>query len=128
MRDPVQSVLTLLRFILLALVVLIVMVGTSRAQGMHKGHEHFHDDFYSKWTTAEGNSCCNSKTRHANGDCGPLDQSRVRTSDQGIEVQIEGEWVTVDAEKVRPYFAPDFSSHLCHRGKSVLCLVIGGGM
>jgi hypothetical protein len=95
---------------------------------MHKGHEHFHDDFYSKWTTAEGYSCCNSKTRFAHGDCGPLDARRLHSTDAGIFVLIDNEWVRVEKEKVRPYFAPDFSHHLCNQGKRVLCLVIGGGV
>lgn len=99
-----------------------------KSQEMHKGHEHFHDDFYRKWQQSNGHSCCNSKSRDVNGDCAPLDQSRVRHTDEKVEVKIGDEWVVVPPEKIRPYFAPDFSHHLCNQGKNVLCLVLGGGV
>ena len=90
-------------------------------------HEH-HADFYSKWLTAEGYSCCNSKKHHPHGDCAPLDQSHFRVRDQEVQVRIGDEWVVVSPEKIRPYVAPDMGVHLCHQGKRILCLVWGGGI
>lgn len=108
-------------------VALFVAVWPVRAQDYRAPHEHFHDDFYAHWRTAEGYSCCNSKSRYANGDCAPLEQSRLRFSSTGVQVWIEGEWLEVSPPKIRPYSAPDASHHLCNRGKNVLCLVVGGG-
>lgn len=106
-----------------------LIIGIARSQGMHRGHEHHHDDFYSKWLQADGkSSCCNSKSRHENGDCAPLPQSHLRSTDEGLEVKIDEEWVKVTPEKVRPYHSPDFGHHLCHIGKNILCVVTGGGV
>ena len=134
--DPL-SWLLMLAVILLGLGLIFFPSLTGRADSPHSGHgsngmltphEHFHDDFYVKWLDDIGHSCCNSKTRSANGDCAPLSADNLRSTDAGYEVRIDGTWVKVPATKVRPYFAPDFSSHLCNQGQRVLCLVVGGGI
>ncbi len=86
-------------------------------------HDHwtYHAEFYSHWLTREGISCCSGK------DCEPIDDKNVRLRSEGVEVYVEGEWVPVTPEKVRPYHAPDMMSHLCHLGTIIFCFVFGGG-
>jgi hypothetical protein len=84
-------------------------------------HDRYHAEFYSKWVTREGISCCNAK------DCEPIDDANVRVRNQAVEVYVEGEWVSVAHEKIRPYKAPDMRSHLCHMGRIIFCFVFGGG-
>jgi hypothetical protein len=84
-------------------------------------HDRYHADFYSRWVTREGISCCNAK------DCEPIDDANIRVRHQGVEVYVEGEWVPVAPEKIRPYEAPDMHSHLCHMGRIIFCFVFGGG-
>src|SRR5258705_10032260 len=74
-------------------------------------HHGYHAEFYSKWVTREGISCCSAR------DCQPIDDQNVRVRSQGVEVYVEGEWVPVSPEKIRPYHAPDMHSHLCHIGR-----------
>ncbi|HEU0062869.1 MAG TPA: hypothetical protein VFR19_23530 [Hyphomicrobiaceae bacterium] len=84
-------------------------------------HQSYHAEFYSKWVTREGISCCNAK------DCQPIDDRNVRVRSQGVEVYVEGEWVPVSPEKIRPYHAPDMNNHVCHLGRIIFCFVFGGG-
>jgi hypothetical protein len=84
-------------------------------------HDRYHAEFYSHWVTREGISCCNAK------DCQPIDDAHVRIRNQVVEVYVEGEWVPVAPEKIRPYQAPDMHSHLCHMGRIIFCFVFGGG-
>lgn len=86
-------------------------------------HDHltYHAEFYSKWVTRDGISCCSAR------DCEPIDDKHVRVRSEGLEVYVEGEWVPVSPEKVRPYHAPDMMSHLCHLGTIIFCFVFGGG-
>lgn len=90
-------------------------------------HGLYHEEFYRKWLTKDGYSCCNSRAHTVNGDCSPIADNRVRSTADGVAVFLEGEWITVAPEKVRPYMPPDMSNHVCHRGKTVLCFVHGGG-
>ena len=84
-------------------------------------HHTYHAEFYSQWLTRDGISCCNAR------DCEPIDDQRVRVRSGGLEVYVEGQWVSVSPEKVRPYEAPDMMSHLCHLGTIIFCFVFGGG-
>lgn len=84
-------------------------------------HHRYHAEFYSKWVTREGISCCNAN------DCQPIDDRNVRARSQGVEVYVEGEWVPVSPEKIRPYQAPDMNNHICHLGRIIFCFVFGGG-
>ena len=105
---------------------LMVLTGAkAHAQHSHdhmQGHAQYHTEFYSKWQQANGGSCCND------ADCAPISDTRIRMRDEVLEVQIEGEWLEVSKEKIRPYSAPDLNSHLCHMGKSIFCFVYGAGM
>jgi hypothetical protein len=84
-------------------------------------HDRYHAEFYSRWVTRDGISCCNAK------DCQPIDDANVRVRNQAVEVYVEGEWVPVAPEKIRPYEAPDMHSHVCHMGRIIFCFVFGGG-
>ena len=81
-------------------------------------HSH---SVYSHWETASGMSCCNQN------DCRTVDEIDIRFAEHGLQVRVEGEWVTVKPESIRPYLAPDLNSHVCHIGKNILCFVFGGG-
>lgn len=78
-------------------------------------------DFYADWKTVQGHSCCN---RH---DCRPWPQTALRQGSQGLEANIEGQWMSIPPEAIRPYQAPDMGHHLCHIGKRIVCFVYGGG-
>lgn len=87
----------------------------------YTAHSH---DIYSEWKTKNGVSCCSSQALNPHhGDCAPLPDTRLRVRGTGVEVEIEGEWVAVEQDKIRPYTPPDGGHHLCHKGKHVLCLV-----
>lgn len=109
-------------WLILAVVLVFVVVAlfTTGARG-HEHHRH-HAEFYSKWKTPHGTSCCN------NSDCAPISDKDVRVQGEAIEVRIEGEWTPVPADRIRPYQAPDMNSHLCNVGKHIYCFVFGGGV
>jgi len=86
-----------------------------------EGHAKYHDEFYSKWETEEGNSCCN------NNDCAPIDDDRIRIREGELEVKILDIWVIVPQNRIRPYRPPDLRSHLCHIGTHIFCFVYGAG-
>lgn len=85
-------------------------------------------DIYTSWRTHHGGSCCNSKEHSPTGDCGPIADSNVRVTDRGVDVFIEGQWVQVRPEQIRPYNPPDMQHHVCHKGTLILCFVYGGGV
>jgi len=68
-----------------------------------------HHAYYQNWVNKQDRGCCN------NQDCGELRAENERTSGDGVEVRIDGEWC-----KVQPHHylkqgnAPDWSSsHVC---------------
>jgi hypothetical protein len=85
-------------------------------------HAKYHADFYSKWEQANGGSCCND------ADCAPIDDKDFHLKGDVLEVRINGNWISVPKEKIRPYAAPDAQSHLCHLNEEVYCFVFGGAM
>ena len=80
---------------------------------------HLYHQFYENWKTKEGHSCCNHM------DCRP---ASVRQKGEKVEAFIEGEWVTAPPDTVRPYITPDMQSHVCHQGKRIICVSVGGGI
>lgn len=106
---------------LAAALVIGLPLGLTPFQVAAHDHDTYHAEFYSNWVTREGISCCNTR------DCSPIDDKNVRIRSGGVEVYVEGEWVPVSPEKVRPYHAPDMNSHVCHIGRIIFCFVFGGG-
>jgi hypothetical protein len=71
------------------------------------------------WKTKEGHSCCNHT------DCRT---GEVRVTGEKVEALIEGEWILVPLEKVRPCTLPSMESAICHQGKRIICVSVGGGI
>ena len=101
--------------------VLAALISMPSVRAAAQDHQTYHAEFYSKWVTRDGISCCSAK------DCKPIDDRNVRVRADGIEVFVEGEWVPVSPEKIRPYNAPDMNSHVCHLGRIIFCFVFGAG-
>lgn len=95
----------------------IALFSTGWAQDS-QSHHLFHQ-FYEKWKTKEGNSCCNHM------DCHP---AQVRQKGETVEVFIEKEWIVAPPDTVRPYTTPDMQSHVCNQGKRIICVSVGGGI
>jgi hypothetical protein len=68
------------------------------------GHNTWHEEFYSKLTRDDGDSCC-----HLN-DCRP---TLSRTVDSHYEVLVDGEWAAVPPKTIRRVVAPDHGAHVC---------------
>ena len=105
----------------LALGALVVALFTA-AGSAQTGHGKYHDDFYSRWLTKQGYSCCSNK------DCRPISTNNVRVLSDKMKVLLDGEWVDVRPDAIRPYAAPDMSSHICALGKYIVCFVYGSGV
>ena len=104
----------------LALGALFVALFTP-AGGAQTGHGKHHEDVYSRWLTKQGYSCCSNK------DCRPISANHVRALSDKMQVLLDGEWVDVRPDAIRPYAAPDMSSHICALGKYIICFVYGSG-
>ena len=118
--------------IILAVILLLISWSLPSVAQEHRhpaedGHAQFHD-IYQNWKTSQGGSCCNSKAKYEHGDCAPIDNKMVHVTLEGVRVFIEDEWVDVPRDKIRPYVAPDYSHHLCNRGKYIYCFVYGGAL
>ena len=76
-------------------------------QGRHGvGHEHWHEQFYSKLIRKDTKtSCCNLT------DCVPT-QSRTNGAD--YEVMVDGEWTSVPRNVIQNVTAPDGGAHVCY--------------
>ena len=106
--------------ICLALGALVVAFFTAAGRAQ-TGHGKYHDGFYSRWLTKQGYSCC------SNRDCRPISANHVRVLSDKVQVQLDGKWVDVRPDAIRPYAAPDMSSHICARGTYIFCFVYGSG-
>src|SRR5262245_34646552 len=91
------------------------------AGSAHTGHGKYHDGFYSRWLIKQGYSCCSNK------DCRPLSANHVRVVSDNVQVLLDGEWVNVWPDAIRPYAPPDMSAHICARGTYIFCFVYGSG-
>jgi hypothetical protein len=98
------------------IVALFIAAGSAQT-----GHGKYHDGFYSRWLTKQGYSCCSNK------DCRPISANNVRVLIDKTQVLLDGEWVDVRPDAIRPYAAPDMSSHVCASGKYIFCFVYGSG-
>ena len=80
---------------------------TRMPQGRHGvGHEHWHQQFYSKLIRKDTKtSCCNLT------DCVPT-QSRM--SGESYEVMVDGEWTIVPQAVIQNVTAPDGGAHVCY--------------
>src|SRR5262245_2777907 len=87
-------------------IILAALISMPSGRATAQDHQTYHAEFYSKWVTRDGISCCSAK------DCKPIDDRNVRIRTNGVEVFVEGEWVPVSPEKIRPYNAPDMNSHV----------------
>lgn len=65
--------------------------------------------FYQSWHNKEGRNCCN------NQDCGALSDKDERTTQNGLEVRIEGQWCQIKPHHyLKSGNAPDWSTaHVC---------------
>jgi hypothetical protein len=87
----------------------------------YKGHDRWHEGFYSKLIRNDGRgSCCNML------DCRPTES---RTVGDHYEVKVDGEWVRVPVDTINNVVAPDGGAHVCAprqegRNKGVLYCVI----
>ena len=81
--------------------------GLQAPQGRHgMGHEHWHEQFYSKLIRKDTKtSCCNLT------DCVPT-QSRMNGA--GYEVMVDGEWTIVPQAVIQNVTAPDGGAHVCY--------------
>jgi hypothetical protein len=113
-----RRVWLIIETLVIAAVVITFVFFPLRIRAQDSPHARYHADFYSRWYRADGNSCC------SNQDCRPA-SARVR--DQRVEVLIDGAWVAVPPEAIRPYVAPDMEDHVCAIGTHVLCFVWGAG-
>lgn len=102
----------------LALIALLALIATPALAADHAGHARWHH-IYKQWLTPSGTSCCNER------DCAP---GLARVTASGVEVEIDGRWTPVPADRVRPYNSPDLNDHICRIGPHVLCVVLGGGV
>lgn len=128
-RDPVQSVLTLLRFILLALVVVIAMMA-SKVKAEDHTHEHMqshgklHGWYQGLKSPRTGYSCCSSM------DCRAAPEAKFENGHW--TVVVNGTRVEVPFDLIiKPDSTenPTVEAHVCHYsyGISVLCFVPPSG-
>lgn len=99
-----------LRLALLWIVLLALFFCTMRYVLAQHNHERGHND-YLGWSSAKVNNCCN------NDDCGILDETDLRETPAGTEINISGQWCPVEP---RHYLirgkSPDWNAaHACIR-------------
>lgn len=128
MTDPVRSVVTLLRFILLVLVAMLVVMAKGRAEEHTHGHIQSHDKLHGWYQSLKsprtGYSCCSSK------DCRAAPEAKFE--DGQWTVVVNGNRISVPADLViKPDSKenPTVEAHVCHypAGNDVLCFVPPAG-
>jgi hypothetical protein len=110
------------------LALLLTMASMALAQ------EHDHNtvigQWYLKWNmpdTGRAFSCCN------NQDCAAVDHVRRQAGQLQMLRKIDGRWMDIPAEKLESNYddardSPDGFSHMCSRGETVYCAVLGSGI
>ncbi len=124
MRDPVKSVITLLRFILLILFAMLIVVARSKAEEHTHEHMQSHDKLHPWYQSLKsprtGYSCCSSM------DCRAAPEAKFENGHWSVVVN--GARVSVPTDLViRPESTenPTVEAHVCHYayGHDVLCFV-----
>ena len=102
----------------------------ARAQAQdhyHPGHAKFHD-IYKGWVQSNGfSSCCNGDDPELDrkGDCRPA-RAYLDPDDNLWRVLINGKWLIVPPQAVRPYSTPDGNSHVCEDARNGIMCFVGG--
>lgn len=98
------------------------------------GQEHEHNSdvgrFYQRWMMPDSGrvmSCCN------NQDCEAVEHVRYLDGQIQMQRKSDGRWLTIPREKLEQSHddakdSPDGFSHMCSRGESVYCAVLGSGI
>lgn len=123
-------------------ILLAVQPLRARADDEHYRHQPedqaVHEKFYSNWLRPDKNlrntegdrqhSCCN------NQDCAPVDAVEHK-SDGTIWMlrHADQRWIKVDPDKLEHSYpdsrqSPDIRAHMCSKGVTVYCAVLGGGV
>ena len=115
---------------------IVAIIAIILAMAAAAGQDHDHNSeigrFYERWLMPnEGlpraTSCCN------NQDCAAVDGVRRQGGMLQMRRKIDGQWLTIPPEKLESNFddardSPDGFSHMCSRGQSVYCAVLGSGI
>ena len=72
-------------------------------------HHERHHAYYQNWVNRQDKGCCNDQ------DCGELREEDERSTRDGVEVRIEGQWCPVQSfHYLKRGNAPDWAtSHVC---------------
>jgi len=96
--------------------------------------EHDHNSvigqFYARWMmpdSGRGISCCNQQ------DCEAVEHVRRVGGQLQMQRKSDGRWLTIPPGKLESNYddardSPDGFSHMCSRGESVYCAVLGSGI
>jgi hypothetical protein len=113
--------------------ILVLMVAVMVC-GVSFGQDHEHDSptgrWYEKWMMPDHGrlmSCCN------NQDCAAVDEVRRVDGRLQMRRKLDGMWLTIPPEKLESNWddardSPDGFSHMCSRGETVYCAVLGSGI
>jgi hypothetical protein len=122
-------------FVLLISGILILAVGSAKAQGHHHlpQDQGIHDRFYSNWMMPDNRtvSCCHDR------DCSPAESRFEDGHWVARKIGGDGHWTVIPPEKVEhDRESPDGRSHLCSRitwvlklgvEELVFCFIPGAG-
>lgn len=110
MKDPVRLCIRTLRYILAALLVIIVLMIAGRVHAQHGHHGVGHDKlhhWYSQLMRPDmpASSCC------SNQDCYPTQARQL--SDGTWEAIKNGRWIRVPNDKINREESYDTQAHIC---------------